>query len=120
MVVEVDVCVQLLAVQILVRSAAGVFGIVEQSLDVRDAPHQIQKLPIAHQPVEPRVSRSQSWQAGHHSLASRFAPLVQRLPSLKRRETCKQFPAQPKVDECFDPPLPERLRFSKSTPYAIH
>src|SRR5260370_28011042 len=111
MVVEVDVCVQLLAVQILVRSAAGVFGIVEQSLDVRDAPHQIQKLPIAHQPVEPRVSRSQSWQAGHHSLASRFAPLVQRLPSLKRREACNEVPAETKDAEWVEHPLPEQLPF---------
>ena len=41
MVVEIDVQVEFLAFEVLVRTAADVIGIVAQRRDARDAPHEV-------------------------------------------------------------------------------
>src|SRR5579864_7622572 len=72
-VVEVDMWIQILSVQVFMRSAACVFRMVEQFWDTRDAAHQFQKFVPPNHLVEARVCTAQPGGLGIHCFASRFA-----------------------------------------------
>ena len=59
-IVEVDVGVEFLAVQVLMRPAADVFGIVEQVGDTGDAADERKEFGVLHQAVEAHIGRAQT------------------------------------------------------------
>ena len=94
MVIEIYVRIEILPVQVFVRAAAKVLRIVEQVRNAGDASHELQERPVAQQPVQTRVCRSQLRQVCIHCFPALLTELVARLFSIESRKLRHQLPAE--------------------------
>src|SRR5206468_12288613 len=76
MIVEIDVPVEILATEILVRAAADVIRIVNEIVDGGDLAHPAQELARADQPVELGIRPAEPGNVGDHRLAPHLAELI--------------------------------------------
>src|ERR1039458_1018776 len=113
MVVEIDVRVQLLTVQVFMRAAADVLGVIQEAGDTRDAADEREKLWAADHLVEPGIGRPQALQIGDDGFASRLAPFVQRIRRVEGGEFRHQLPAEFGVKKLVDNQMPERMAGAK-------
>ena len=109
MVIEIDVRIQLLAIQIFVRAASNVFRIVQQIRNAGDAAHQFQKFRAADHLVELGVGRSQASQVGEHGFAARFAAFVESMSGVEGRELGHEPAAKFWIQKLVDRDVAERL-----------
>jgi len=118
MTVEIHVRIQIMALAVLVRTAAEVPRVVQQLGYRRDAADQIEQLARPDQFVEGSVARADSADPLDRGLAAELTVLIARVAALERRK----FVEQPRRilcrEEIIDDDMAERLASYKAPAYS--
>lgn len=109
MVIEVDMKVQFLTVEVLVRAAPDVIGIIDQVLDARDPSDKREESTILHQLIETAVSGADLREVRENGLAPNSTMLIGGVLIVERREFDHQLLAEGWIEKRINDNMPERL-----------